>query len=94
MGVFIVAPEVNAITWNTHEQLDRLFLDLKEKYIRTYGNQYMIESYNNKNLMRLFHRKCEENGIVHDNEQIFNYLHFFEESNDSKQLSIWDWGAG
>ena len=74
-----------------YEQLDRLFPDLKEKYIHTYGNQYMIESSNNKNLMRLFHRKCEENGIVHDNEQIFNYLRFFEEKNDSRQLSIWDW---
>ena len=74
-----------------YEQLDRLFPNLKEKYIHTYGNQYMIESSNNKNLMRLFHRKCEENGIVHDNEQIFNYLRFFEEKNDSRQLSIWDW---
>ena len=54
----------------------------------------MMESGNNKDLMPLFHQKCEKNGIVHDNEQIFNYLHFFEESNDNKQLSIWDWGAG
>lgn len=73
-----------------YEQLDRLFPKLKEKYIRTYGNQYMIESGNSKNLMRIFHRKCEENGILHDNEQIFNYLHFFEEKDDSRQLSIWD----
>ena len=77
-----------------YEQLDRLFPGLKEKYIRTYGNQYMIESGNSKNLMRLFHRKCEENGILHDNGQIFNYLHFFEEKDDSRQLSIWDWKAG
>lgn len=76
-----------------YEQLDRLFPELKEKYIRTYGNQYMIESGNSKNLMRLFHRKCEENGILHDQEQIFNYLHFFEEKDDSRQLSIWDWKA-
>lgn len=75
---------------NIYEQLNRLFPYLKEKYIRTYGNQYMIESCNNKDLMRIFHRKCEENGIVHDNEQIFNYLHFFEEKNDNRQLSIWD----
>jgi hypothetical protein len=53
----------------------------------------MIESGNSKNLMRLFHRKCEENGILHDQEQIFNYLHFFEEKDDSRQLSIWDWKA-
>ena len=74
-----------------YEQLDRLFPGLKEKYIRTYGNQYMIESGNSRSLMQLFHTKCEENGIVHDNGQIFNFLHFFEEKNDSRQLSIWDW---
>ncbi len=73
-----------------YEQLDRSFPGLKEKYIRTYGNQYLIESGNSKDLMRLFHRKCKENGIVHDNEQIFHYLHSFEEHNDLKQLSIWD----
>ena len=46
----------------------------------------MAESASNKDLMRLFHQKCEENGIVHDNGQIFNYLHSFEEKNDNKQL--------
>ena len=76
-----------------YEQLDRLFPGLKGKYIRAYGNQYMIESSNNKELMRLFHRKCEENGIVHDNEQIFHYLHSFEEKNNPTQLSIWDWNV-
>lgn len=50
----------------------------------------MIESSYNGDLMRLFHRKCEENGIVHDNRKIFNYLHFFEEKNANRQLSIWD----
>lgn len=73
-----------------YEQLGRLFPGLKEQYIRTYGNQYMIESGSSQRLMRLFHRKCEEYGIVHDNEQIFRYLSAFEEKDDSGQLSIWD----
>ena len=74
----------------TDEQLDRLFPGLKEQYIRTYGNQYMIESGNSQKLMRLFHRKCEKYGIVHDNDQIFRYLSAFEEKDDGGQLSIWD----
>ncbi len=74
-----------------YEQLERTFPHLKEKYIRTYGNQYMIESYNNRELMRFFHHKCEENGILHNNEQIFNYLYAFEEKNNYRQLSISDW---
>lgn len=73
-----------------YEQLERLFPGLKEKYISIYGNQYMIESGNNKKLMQFFHQKCEENGIVHNNDQIFNYLHSMEEKEDKKQLSIWD----
>ena len=73
-----------------YEQLDRLFPGLKEQYIRTYGDQYMIESGNGQKLMRLFHRKCEKYGIVHDNDQIFRYLSAFEEKDDGGQLSIWD----
>lgn len=28
--------------------------------------------------MRLFHQICEENGIMHDHEEIFNYLRTYE----------------
>lgn len=73
-----------------YAQLDRLFPKLKEKYIQTYGSRYMIESPNHHELIKLFHRKCSENGIVHNNEQIFQYLHTFEEKELSPQLSLWD----
>lgn len=73
-----------------YNQLDCLFPKLKEKYIHTYGNQYIIESTNNRDLMRFFHQRCEDNRIVHNNERIFNYLSFFEEKHDNRQLSIWD----
>lgn len=73
-----------------YEQLDRLFPGLKEKYICTYGNRYMLESPDSGYLMRLFHQKCEEHHIVHDNEKIFNYLQVFEEKNSNKQICIWD----
>ena len=74
-----------------YEQLDRLFPHLKEKYIRTYGNQYIIDSPDNTHLMKFFHQKCSENGIIHDNQKIFNYLSTFEEKGHGKQLSLWDW---
>lgn len=73
-----------------YKQLDRLFHGLKEKYIRNYGNQYEIASPDNRRLMRLFHQKCEESGIVHDNEKIFRYLHTFEEKDAGRQMSVWD----
>ncbi len=74
-----------------YAQLDRLFPGLKENYIHTYGNQYIIESPNNRALMKLFHQKCEVNGIVHNNEQIFQYLYAFEEKDRNRQLTIWDY---
>ena len=49
-----------------YEQLDRLFPGLKEKYIRMYGNQYIVGSPENDRLMKLFTQKCSENGIVHN----------------------------
>lgn len=73
-----------------YRQLDRLFPHMKEKYIRTYGTQYQLNSPNNDMLMKLFHQICEDNGIVHDNAQIFEYLHKFEEKNKAVQLSLFD----
>lgn len=73
-----------------YKQLDRLYPRLKEKYIEIYGNEYIISSPNNTNLMNLFHKKCEQCGIVYNNEQIFNYLRTFEEKNTCRQLNIWD----
>lgn len=73
-----------------YRQLDRLFPGLKEKYIRTYGNRYEIESPNNRRLMEIFCQKCGESGIVHDNEEIFRYLRTFEEKDAVRQMSLWD----
>ncbi|MDY6038015.1 MAG: radical SAM protein [Eubacterium sp.] len=73
-----------------YSQLDKMFPKLKERYIREYGNSYIANSRNNEKLMDFFHEFCERNGIVHDNETIFNYLGLFEEKNISRQLSIFD----
>ena len=73
-----------------YKQLDRLFPGLKEKYKRIYGNQYEIASPDNRRLMRLFHQKCEERGMLHDNGEIFRYLRTFKEKGAGRQLSLWD----
>ena len=73
-----------------YRQLDRLFPHLKEKYIRTYGNQYVIDSPDSDRLMRLFHQRCSENGIIHNNDRIFEYLHRFEQKQTATQLNLWD----
>lgn len=61
--------------WN----LDRLFPGLKEEYIKSYGNSYVLNSPNNAQLMQLFHETCEKAGIAHNNDKIFRYLNTFEE---------------
>ena len=61
-----------------YRQLDRHFPGMKEKYIQRFGSRYQIASPENEKLMKLFHQICEENGIVHDNDRIFEYLRTFE----------------
>lgn len=72
-----------------YRQLDIHFPRLKERYMREYGNNYMVDSPRSTELMRLFHRICEENGILHSNDQIFEYLRKFEEKNAAEQLCLW-----
>lgn len=76
-----------------YRQLDRLFPGMKEKYVRTYGNRYEIASPDSRRLTGVFHRKCEEYGIVHDNGQIFRYLSAFEDKNAGRQLELWNFGV-
>ncbi|MBO5335890.1 MAG: radical SAM protein [Lachnospiraceae bacterium] len=73
-----------------YKQLDHLFPGLKEKYIKTYGYQYEIASPNNRALMSMFHERCSQNGIMHNNDRIFRYLHAFEEKGNVVQLSLFD----
>lgn len=69
-----------------YAQLDRKFPGLKECYIRTYGNAYEVPSPKSRELLKLFHDRCEEKGIWHDNSQIFRYMAQFEEK--SIQMSL------
>ena len=71
-----------------YRQLDRLFPGLKEKYIRCYGEQYVLPSHNEKKLMEIFNRTCDKHNIVHNSNQIFEYLRTYEEKEE--QLSLFD----
>lgn len=73
-----------------YRQLDDLFPGLKERYIKQYGNQYHVGSPREETLMRVFHRVCEENHIMHDTRLIFDYLNTFEEKQEAVQLNLLD----
>lgn len=62
-----------------YSKLEQHFPGLKETYINKYGNSYILSSPQNKHLMRIFHQICEENGIMHDHEEIFDYLRTYED---------------
>lgn len=66
--------------------LDRHFPGLKQRYIQTYGNAYELPSPNSRALWQLFHDKCEEYGIWHDNDRIFSYMMTFEEKETQMTL--------
>ena len=72
-----------------YRQLDRHFPQLKERYIREFGNRYVVSSPRNAVLMRQFHAICEANGMLHNNDEIFAYLRQFEEKNAPQQLTLW-----
>ncbi len=70
-----------------YQALDRHFPGIKQKYIRTYGNAYEINSPNHGTLMQLFHKITREHGIENDVNRIFSYLHEYEEKN-YEQLTL------
>lgn len=73
-----------------YQQLDKSFSGMKERYIKTFGNQYCLNSPNNNELMKYFHQRCDQNGIVHDNQKIFEYLNQFESKCTDVQLRLFD----
>ena len=73
-----------------YARLDRLFPGLKEEYIRRYGGRYVLDSPQDRELMRLFRRICGEHGMMHDNDEIFAYLSRFERKDVGPQLSLFE----
>lgn len=73
-----------------YQQLDRLFPGMRERYIRQFGDQYMLSSPQNALLIGLFHQTCQQHHIVHDNQKIFAYLNTLEPREKTTQLSLFD----
>lgn len=51
------------------EQLDKAFPNLKEKYIKTFGNSYFCNPLN-ENLFKIFKSECEKYGLLYKMEDI------------------------
>lgn len=68
--------------------LDKHFPGLKERYIRLYGNSYEVSCPNSKELMKLFHRICQENNMMGTPEECFEFMRTIPDR--YKQMSLFD----
>ena len=68
--------------------LDKHFPGMKERYVKRYGNAYELPSPNGRELLKVFHRFCEENGIMHRADDCFRYLNELPER--YRQISLFD----
>ena len=71
---------------NFYAALDKHFPGMRERYHRKYGYSYEVQSDRHGELMVLFKRKCEENGIVHDRHACFKFLQEFPEKYEQMSL--------
>lgn len=59
-----------------YKAFDRMFPGLRHLYETKYGEAYNLVSPNNQELMKIFHKFCQENHLLVD-DQCFEYMHEF-----------------
>lgn len=69
-------------------KLDEHFPGMKQRYVSAFGDSYYCTSPDNRKLMKIFRNICRENGIMYNTEEIFEYLHTFEEKCENEQLTL------
>lgn len=69
-----------------YDKLDEHFPDLKERYVREFADSYSISSPNNSELMNHFKKRTNENGILNDIPEIFDYLAEFPQKSVQTKL--------
>ena len=68
--------------------LDKHFPGLKERYIREYGDSYIVSSPNNDRLMSIFEDVCSRYGIISKADECFSFMQ--ESPQKEIQLSMFD----
>lgn len=71
-----------------YQKLDKHFPGLKRDYQKVYGLDYSLISPNNNHLMTIFHDTCAKHGIMHDPNEVFEYLRNLDEKNTIEQLTL------
>ena len=68
--------------------LDKYFPNMKERYIKQYGNAYELPSPRSKELTAILKKICKENGILSTPKECFGYMYELPEK--YTQMSIFD----
>ena len=69
-----------------YRKLDEKFPGIKEKYIEEFGDSYFIHSSDNRKLRGILRKRCDEHGIMHNQDEIFSYIHEFPEKTVQSKL--------
>lgn len=70
------------------EQLDKYFPDLKEKYIRAYGERYVCNAPDYNYLFNVFKNECNKYGILYDMNDIIRA--YKKKINTYEQTTLFD----
>lgn len=68
------------------EKLDKSFIDLKEKYLKFYGNRYNCVVPNYKKLYKIFTEECDKYGILYNMNDIIKA--YKKEAEDVEQMTL------
>ncbi len=71
-----------------YRKLDEHFPGMKARYIRAFGQSYECMSPNNSALSRILTDTCGAHGIMYKSDEIFAYLHRFEDRRAGEQLRL------
>ena len=67
-------------------KLDEHFPGMKERYIKEFGDSYVLGSPNNDELMKYFKKRTAEAGIMNDTYEILSYLAKFPQKTRQSKL--------
>ena len=70
-----------------YEKLDTHFPGLRTQYEKNYGNNYIITSRNNRELMAYFHETCTKHNIIYGNEKLFEFMSTLDEKTGNSRRS-------
>ncbi|GHU53556.1 radical SAM protein [Bacilli bacterium] len=75
-----------------YQKLDEHFPGLKQRYQKKYGNSYQVMSDNDRELSKLFYETCAQHHIVCNSDELFKYMHEFEDKKTAAQFDLFGGG--